>query len=112
MIVRYVTAAIGGSLITVAMLLGMNEVAQKFKERDPTRYFSVVDFVALPQDRRPVRPPPPAMPPERPQIDVRTPGSSPLPLQMPTIDDDRVAPPPLIPEPDPERAGTEPVQTP
>ncbi|HEX6992589.1 MAG TPA: hypothetical protein VF339_00425 [Gammaproteobacteria bacterium] len=104
MIVRYITAAIGGGLITVAMLLGMNEVAQKFKERDPTRYFGIVDFVALPEDRRPARPPAPATPPERPRIDVQTPGSTALPLHMPSVDPDpdRVAPPPLIPEPDPE----------
>src|SRR5690606_7881611 len=39
MIVRYITATIGGCVITIAMLLGMNQIAERFKERDPTRYF-------------------------------------------------------------------------
>lgn len=104
MIVRYVTAAIGGSLITVAMLLGMNEVAQKFKERDPTRYFGIVDFVALPESRRPTPPPAPAVPPERPRVEVRTSTATSLPLQIPRVDQERVIPPPLIPEPDPDPA--------
>jgi len=100
MIVRYVTAGIGASLITAAMLLGMNGIAQKFKERDPTRYFGIADFVSLPDDGRPRRPRAPATPPERPQIDVRAPGSTDLPLHIPSVDQERVAPPPLIPEPD------------
>ena len=110
MIVRYVMAAIGGSLITVAMLLGMNQIAQKFQERDPTRYFSIVDFVALPKDRRPTRPPAPSMPPERPQIEVHLPRGSTLPVQVPSVDDARVVPPPLIPEPIPNLSRSEPAR--
>ena len=99
MIGRYLAATIGGSVITLAMLLGMNEIAEQFKERDPTRYFSVVDFVALPKDRRPSPPPVPAVPPERPRIDVRTQNTR-LPVQIPSVDQERVSPPPLIPDPD------------
>jgi len=99
MIGRYLAATIGGSVITVAMLLGMNEIAEQFKERDATRYFGIVDFVALPKDRRPTPPPAPAIPPERPRIDVRTQGTR-LPVQIPSVDHERVAPPPLVPDPD------------
>jgi len=102
MIVRYITATIGGCLITFAMLLGMHGIAEKFKERDATRYFGIVDFVALPESRRPSPPPAPAIPPERPRIDVRTPTATSLPVQLPSVDQQRVTPPPLIPEPDPD----------
>ena len=112
MIVRYLTAAVGGSLITIAMLLGMNQVAEKFKERDPTRYFGVVDFVALPEGRRPTPPPAPTIPPERPRIDVRGSGDPSLPVHMPNVDRERVTPPPLIPESDSDNAGRAPVSAP
>ena len=104
MIARYVTAAVGASLITGAMLVGMNQVAQKFKERAPTKYFGITDFVALPRDGRPRPPPAPAIPPERPQIDIRVRGDTGLPVSIPSVLPDRVAPPPLVPEADPEAA--------
>lgn len=100
MIARYLTALAGASVITIAILLGMNQVAKKFEERDAMRYFGITDFVALPESRRPEPPPPPAVPPDRPQIDVRPSGDSTLPVRIPSVDTDRVAPPPLIPSPD------------
>ena len=67
MIGRYLVAVIGGTVITVGMLLAMNQVALKFKDRDATRYFGITDFVALPPgSRRPQPPPAPTMPPSRP----------------------------------------------
>jgi hypothetical protein len=106
MIGRYIAAAVGGTVITLAMLLAMNQVALKFKDRDPTRYFGIVDFVALPEgSRRPQPPPAPTQPPARPQIDIQRSGGGNLPVSMPRVDEDRVAPPPLIPEPDPNAVG-------
>src|SRR5690606_22016792 len=101
MIARYVMATIGGCLITLALLLGTNQIAQTCNERDPTRYCGTTEFVALPDGRRPTAPPAPAMPPPRPRLDVRSSGTPDLPVQIPRVDQDRVAPPPLIPEPDP-----------
>lgn len=84
----------------------MNQIAEKFKERDPTRYFGIVDFVALPENRRPTPPPAPATPPERPRIDVRGSGDPRPSVQLPSvIDSELVRPPPLVPEADSERTG-------
>ncbi len=97
----------GASLITGAMLVGMNQIAEKFKERAPNTYFGITDFVALPRDRRPTPPPAPAIPPERPQIDIRVPrdpGVPGVPVSIPSVPTDRVAPPPLVPEADPDSA--------
>lgn len=106
MIGRYIVATIGGSLVTLALLLAMNQVALKFQERDSTLYFGISDFVALPQSRRPQPPPAPAVPPDRPQIDIQRPGDTRLPVRMPSVDDTRVTPPPLIPEADPDAVGS------
>jgi hypothetical protein len=38
-------AVVGASIVTVLLLLAMNEVTGKFRERDGTRYF-LVDFIA------------------------------------------------------------------
>lgn len=98
MIARFIIAAVGGGIITTGMLLGMNQFAQQFKEQDPTRYFSVTDFVALPEPRKPRPPQAPMLPPDRPQIDVRVTDDSRLPVRLPSVDSERLTPPPLVPE--------------
>jgi hypothetical protein len=55
MIPRVVTAFIGASLITFWMFLGMSEVSKWFKERDPTQYFRVTQFIPQDTSRRPRR---------------------------------------------------------
>ena len=42
---RTLIAVAGALVITVLLLLAMNEVVSKFRERDGTRYF-LVDFIA------------------------------------------------------------------
>ncbi|MFO7286175.1 MAG: hypothetical protein LOD94_00685 [Gammaproteobacteria bacterium] len=101
MIPRYLVAFVGASLITSAMLLGMNEVARRLKERDPTQYFQISSFIPAPEDRRPRRPPAPQARPELPQIEYATPLDADVPLSVPTVDPDRLASPPLVPEPSP-----------
>lgn len=103
MVPRFLIAAIGGSLITSAMLLGMNHFAQALKAQDPTQYFQVADFFAAPADRRPVRPAAPELPPERPQIHHSLPQDLNVSIPGPALDDERIAPPPLIPEPRTDR---------
>ncbi|WP_428102765.1 hypothetical protein [Candidatus Rariloculus sp.] len=65
---RLVIASIGGALITFTILLGMSEVAQKFRERDPTRYYRIVDFIPAPDGWRRPEFRDPALPPERTQL--------------------------------------------
>lgn len=112
MIARYLAALVGGSLITIAILLGMHHFAENITARDPMRYFGITDFVALPDSRRPTPPPAAATPPDRAQIDIRPSGDARVPVRMPQIDPDRVAPPPLVPEPNVGGAGYAPTREP
>jgi hypothetical protein len=98
MIPRIIAATIGGGLITTAMLLGMNQFTERFKEQDPIRYFTITDFIAAPPGRRPTPPPAPAAPPDRPQIEYRQPVGTRLPVESPAVEADRLQPPPLVPE--------------
>jgi len=102
MIPRYLAAFVGASLVTSAMLLGMNEVARRLKDRGPTQYFRISSFVPAPESRRPVRPPAPQTRPELPQIEYTTPRDAGVPLSAPTVDPERLAAPPLVPEPLPD----------
>ena len=65
---RLVIASIGGALITITILLGMSEVAQKFRERDPTRYYRIVDFIPAPDGWRRPEFRDPTLRPERTQL--------------------------------------------
>ena len=103
MVPRFLIAAVGGSLITSAMLLGMNHFAQALQVRDPTQYFQVADFFAGPANRRPTRPAAPDLPPERPQIQYSKPEDLGVSIPTPALEDERVSPPPLIPEPRTQR---------
>jgi len=99
MVPRLLIAFAGASLITSAMLLGMNRIAQSLKERDPIQYFQISAFTPAPESRRPKPIPPPAVPPELPRIDFREPRDTRVPVAVPSIDPEGLAAPPLVPEP-------------
>jgi hypothetical protein len=83
---RLLFAVIGAAAITIGMLLGMNEIAKKFRERDPTRYFSVTDFIPAEGIRKPRLAPTPEAQPERPSA-VDAPPAPKVSLSRPTVDE-------------------------
>jgi hypothetical protein len=70
-IARLLIALIGAAVITVGLLLFMNEAANRFVLRDPMLYFRIADFIPAPDRgrQRPEAPPSPELAPERPQLD-------------------------------------------
>lgn len=67
-VTRILIASIGGAIITVSILFGMSEIAAKFRERDPTRYFRIVDFIPAPDGWQRPEFRDPTLPPERAQL--------------------------------------------
>ena len=65
---RLLIASIGGAIITLSILLGMSGIAEKFRERDPTRYFRIVDFIPAPDGWQRPEFRDPTLPPERAQL--------------------------------------------
>lgn len=49
---RLVIAIVGASIITVGMFLGMSRIVAIFRQRDPTQYFQIRDFIPAPKGRR------------------------------------------------------------
>lgn len=87
MVVRILTALVGGAVITTGMLLGMHEATKHFKDKDPTRYFGIVDFIPAPEDRSAPEPPPkPQAPPERPRVPYEPTDAPTLPVEQPQTD--------------------------
>ncbi len=85
---RLLIALVGAAVITSGMLLGMSEVTQKFRDRDTTRYFRIVDFLPAPDGRRRLRrPTQPDLPPKREDLpyeqSIKT-----LPVDRPAVHDD------------------------
>lgn len=70
-LVRLGIALVGAFAVTVGLLLSMNEVAERVRQRDPTKYFRITDVIVLPGSKRPERPPAPALPPQRTRADSR-----------------------------------------
>lgn len=103
---RYVIAFAGAAAVTASLILGMNQVAEQLKLRDPTRFFTISDVIVLPQSKRPERPPAPTLPPERsvpalrPNLDVR-PDAGLRPV-APDLSSPETAPPQL-PQPSDDR---------
>lgn len=107
MVPRLLIAIVGGGLITSAMLIGMSQFAQRFKERDATEYFQISSFMPAPEGGRPARPPAPATPPDRPRVEYRQPQrDTQVPVPTPAVEPERLSPPPLVAEelPDSEPA--------
>lgn len=102
--VRLVIAFIGGTAVTIALLLLMNEATKHFKDRDPTRYFGIVDFIPAPEGGLPRPPPAPRAQPERAQLPYDRSGDAALPLDRPSVQDEqpeRAVPVPVDPGPAP-----------
>jgi hypothetical protein len=77
-LLRLMLALIGGFAITVSLLLGMTEISESLRLRDPTKYFRISDITILPSGRwRPSRPATPELPPARtaPELGSATPQS-------------------------------------
>ena len=70
-IIRYMIAFIGAAAITIALLLFMNDLVGRIFLRDPTRYFTITDFIPAPDRGRqlPDAPPSPAVAPNAPVFD-------------------------------------------
>ncbi|MBN1238722.1 MAG: hypothetical protein JXB36_09475 [Gammaproteobacteria bacterium] len=95
MVARILTAVVGGSAVTIAMLLGMHEATRHFKDMDPTRYFSIVDFIPAPEtSNRPEPPPAPSAQPDRPSLKYERGGDARVPFQRPVVEQE-------LPEADP-----------
>jgi len=62
-VTRLLIALVGAAIITSGMLLAMSEITQKFRGRDTTRYFRIVDFLPTPDGRRRLRRPTQSDPP-------------------------------------------------
>ena len=84
-VARIVIASIGGAIITVSILLGMSGIAEKFRERDPTRYFRIVEFIPAPDGWRRPEFRDPTLPPERAQLPYEGPRAA-IPVDTPSAD--------------------------
>lgn len=73
---RLIIASIGGAIITLSILLGMSGIAEKFRERDPTRYFRIVDFIPAPDGWQRPEFRDPTLPPERAQLPYEESGAA------------------------------------
>ena len=106
MILRLVIAFAGAAAITASLFLGMHEVADRLKLRDPTKFFTISNVIVLPGSRRPSRPRSPERPPERstpdlrPNLDVR--GDAPVRPVAPDLPAPNTAPPELPEAPAPD----------
>lgn len=102
MLPRILTAVVGGSAITIGMLLGMTEATRHFKDMDPNRYFSIVDFIPAPEGSRMPKPPPaPAAQPGRPSLDYERREDARVPFERPLVEDRPLTEAPISPELDP-----------
>ena len=70
-VVRYTIAFIGAAAITIAMLLFMNDLVNRFILRDPVQYFSIANFFPAPDRGRqlPDAPLSPAAAPNAPELE-------------------------------------------
>ena len=71
MISRLLVAAIGGLVITIGLLLFMDDVTNRYLMRDATRYFRITDYIPAPDRGRqlPDVPVAPEAAPNRPEFD-------------------------------------------
>lgn len=83
---RLPLAVLGAAAITIGLLLGMNEIAKKFRERDPTRYFTVTEFIPAEGIRKPRLARNPEAQPERPSV-LYEPSAPQVTPSRPTVDE-------------------------
>jgi len=70
-VIRYAIAFIGAASITIAMLLFMNDLVNRFILREPVQYFAIANFFPAPDRGRqlPVAPPRPLAAPNAPELE-------------------------------------------
>jgi hypothetical protein len=70
-VIRYAIAFIGAASITIAMLLFMNDLVNRFILRDPVQYFAIANFFPAPDRGRqlPDAPPSPLAAPIAPELE-------------------------------------------
>jgi hypothetical protein len=105
-VTRLIIASTGALVVTLALLLAMNEVTSRFREKDPTRYFSIDVVQPLDTGRRKPEPPrAPELPPERAQPRYEAPVTT-LPFERPPVDEVPTLPEPRVaPRFEPDRGG-------
>lgn len=108
MSLRILTALLGGLVITIGLLLAMSEVTERFRERDPTEYFSI-DFIPWTGGRRlPPAPPAPGTQPDRPRLDYGPSAATRLGVEPPAIEKPDAGPAPGVPNvPGPNADGSQ-----
>ena len=70
-VIRYAIAFIGAASITIAMLLFMNDLVNRFILREPVQYFAIANFFPAPDRGRqlPDAPPSPLAAPNAPELE-------------------------------------------
>ena len=71
LVIRYTIAVVGAASITIALLLFMNDLVNRFILRDPIQYFAITNFIPAPDRGRqlPDAPPSPAAAPNAPELE-------------------------------------------
>lgn len=86
MIFRFAIAAVGGTVITVGILLMMSDFTARLREQDTLRYFPITDFIPATGVRRPEPPPVPELPPQRPRAQYQRSADRLLTTPPPVVD--------------------------
>jgi len=91
-LIRYTIAIIGAALITIALLLFMNDLVNRFILRDPVKYFAITNFIPSPDRGRqlPDAPPRPVAAPDTPEFDYED--SEAMVLDLPVVEVDTALP--------------------
>ena len=91
-VIRYTIAVIGAVSITIALLLFMNDLVNRFILRDPIQYFAITSFISAPDRGRqlPDAPPTPAVVPNTPELEYES--SEDVVVDVPVVSVDTTAP--------------------
>lgn len=91
-IIRYTLAVVGAASITIALLLLMNDLVNRFILREPVEYFAIASFLPAPDRGRqlPDAPPSPAAAPDTPELEYEN--SENVVVDVPIVDIDTTTP--------------------
>ena len=91
-IIGYTIAVVGAATITLALLLLMNDLVNRFILREPVEYFSIASFLPAPDRGRqlPDAPPSPAVAPDTPELEYES--SEDVVVEVPIVDIDTTTP--------------------
>ncbi len=91
-IIRYAVACIGAVSITIALLLFMNDLINRFFERDVIQYFAITNFIPAPDRGRqlPTAPPAPTAAPDAPELEYAI--EEVVVVEVPVVEADRSLP--------------------